>query len=109
FPVQRWSIWFGPPAKLDTLAIGMAMAVLGAAGLRWPNRWVRALVGGTGLAVVGVGISLRYNGFPDPFTHTVFGIGLTLLIGSTALSTERGPRWLEWRPLVLVAMTSYSL
>ena len=63
---------------------------------------MRWLVGGTGIAVVGGGISLRYNGFPDTLTHTVFGLGLSLLIGSTALSLERGPRWLEWRPLVRI-------
>ena len=60
-----------------------------------------------GLPDIPVGVNgavLRYNGFPDTLTHTVFGLGLTLLIGSTALSLERGPRWLEWRPLVRIAV-----
>ncbi|MGH3863499.1 acyltransferase family protein [Actinokineospora sp.] len=35
FPVESWSIWFNPVAKLDIFAVGLLLAVASAAGVRW--------------------------------------------------------------------------
>lgn len=109
YPVDSWSVWFGPPAKLDVLAIGMLLAVLWAAGLRWPNRSVRSVVGLSGIGVIGLGLWLPGQGMPETFAHTFYALGMTMLIGATALSLEDGPRWLRWPPLVSLSLTSYSL
>ncbi|QWF77845.1 acyltransferase family protein [Amycolatopsis sp. CA-230715] len=109
YPADAWSIWFNPPAKLDVFAIGLLLAVAAAAGVRWPNRSARTAVGALGIGVVGAGIWCRYQGMPDAFAHSAFAVGLTLLIGATALSRAAGPRWLRWRPLVAISLVSYSI
>lgn len=90
YPADAWSIWFNPPAKLDVFAIGLLLAVAAAAGVRWPNRSARTAVGALGIGVVGAGIWCRYQGMPDAFAHSAFAVGLTLLIGATALSRAAG-------------------
>lgn len=109
FPVEGWSIWFNPAAKLDIFAVGMLLAVASAAGVRWPNAPVRTLVGLCGGAVIAAGVWLRYAHLPETFTHTFFGTGIMLVIAATALSTGRGPYWLRWRPMLSLSMVSYSL
>lgn len=109
FPVEGWSIWFNPMAKLDIFAVGMLLAVASAAGVRWPNAVVRTLVGLSGGAVVAAGVWLRYAHLPDTFAHTLFGTGIMLVIAATALSTGRGPYWLRWPPMLSLSMVSYSL
>ncbi|RZS32635.1 peptidoglycan/LPS O-acetylase OafA/YrhL [Herbihabitans rhizosphaerae] len=109
FPVEGWSIWFNPVAKLDVFAIGLLLAVACAAGVRWPNAVARAAVGLAGGGVIALGVWQRYEHMPDTFTHTLFGLGITLVIAATALSTGPGPRWLRWRPMVSLSLVSYSL
>lgn len=41
--------------------------------------------------------------------HSVVAVGCALLVASTALSAGPAPRWLTWRPLVIVGLSSYSL
>ena len=109
FPTEAWSVWFNPIAKLDVLVCGMLLAVASAAGLRWPGFWTRQGVGLLGAAVVAAGVALRYTNVHPTFSHTFFGVGITLVIGATALSRARGPRWLRLAPLVSLSTVSYSL
>lgn len=109
YPPEAWSVWFGPPAKLDVLALGMLLAVAWAAGVRWPNVVVRMTVGLTGSGLTALGVWLPYRGLPMTFAHTLYGAGLTLVIGATALSGRRGPAWLRCGPMVSLATVSYSL
>ncbi|SDD98404.1 acyltransferase family protein [Actinokineospora iranica] len=109
FPVDGWSIWFNPIAKLDIFAIGLLLAIACAAGLRWPNAGVRTLVGLSGAGVITLGIWLRYNHMPETFSHTFFGAGIMLVVAATALSLADGPRWLRWAPMVSLSTVSYSI
>ncbi|GAA4434575.1 acyltransferase [Actinokineospora soli] len=109
FPTEAWSAWFNPLAKLDVLVCGMLLAVASAAGLRWPNFLARQAVGLLGAAAVAAGAALRYTSVHPTFSHTFFGIGITLVIAATALSKVRGPWWLRWAPLVSLSTVSYSL
>ncbi|WP_419992476.1 acyltransferase family protein [Streptomyces boninensis] len=109
YPEESWSMWFGPPAKLDVFATGMLLAVAAAAGLRWPNRVVRTLVGLCGAGVIAGGIWCRTLHVPEPYLHSVFGLGITLVVGATALSLDAGPRWLSWAPMVSLSTVSYSI
>lgn len=109
-PSTQWPVWFGPPAKLDLFAVGLLLAVLAAAGVRWPARAIRVLVVLAGAGVIALGMAIRPpHDEPDPFVHPVIAAGCALVISATALSTAPGPRWLSWRPLLLVGLCSYSL
>ncbi|MDI5977279.1 acyltransferase family protein [Amycolatopsis magusensis] len=105
-PHDRWSVWFGPLAKLDLFAIGLLMAVASAAGFRLAARWQRA-----GFAVAGAGLVYLAHtaGLSDAVVHTVVGLGCALVITSTTLTTAPPPRFLSWRPLVTVGVASYSV
>jgi peptidoglycan/LPS O-acetylase OafA/YrhL len=109
FPVEGWSIWFNPIAKLDIFAVGMLLAVAAAAGVQWRTLVTRWSVGGLGIAITGLGVWLRYQHMPETFVHTFFGVGIMLIIAATALSTGMGPYWLRWAPMVSLSMVSYSL
>lgn len=109
-PKDAWPVWFGPLAKLDIFAVGLLLAVAGAAGVRLQHRLTRVVTTLGGFGVLALALSLRPpHNEPDPFVHSVVAVGCALLVASTALSGGPQPRWLSWRPLVVVGLSSYSL
>jgi peptidoglycan/LPS O-acetylase OafA/YrhL len=108
--------YFGPAAKLDTLALGMLLAVAVAAtgGRPLVRGAVPSLLRASGLALVAVAFHLRErdSGTPvDLYFHTLNGVAFALLLASTVL----GPRGSAWERLLahpalqFLGVSSYSV
>jgi peptidoglycan/LPS O-acetylase OafA/YrhL len=113
-PEDNWPVYFSLPAKLDTFAFGMLLAV--AAAGSWGRAQFAApvpvLLRIAGALVLAVTFGLREISPPVwLYFHTLAGVGATLFLVSTVL----GPRGTPWERLLarpafqFLGVVSYSL
>jgi peptidoglycan/LPS O-acetylase OafA/YrhL len=112
-PETNTPVYFGPLAKLDTLAIGMLLSIA-AVAIRQPvvRGTSAAMAGIGGVAVMAVSFVLRdHSEAIGLFFHTLNGLGFVLILAATVL----GPRDSAWsrllaRPvLTWIGTVSYSV
>ena len=113
-PASQYPVWFGLPAKLGVLALGMAAAVVVAVRPETLDRsatWALRTGGAGLLLVAAVAFVDRESGARDWSFHTLSGLAFTALVVAGALGAPRGPwhRASAGGPLPLVGLVSYSL
>lgn len=109
-PATDYPTWFGPLARLDAFAIGLLLAIVAGAGVRWTRRSIRWTITTGGAALLITALANRPSSEePDPFVQPVVALGCALILSVPALTTARNPAWLRWPPLVAVGAMSYSL
>ncbi len=107
-PMDRWTVWFGLPARADGFAAGMLLAVARLAGLRAPAPLRLA-----GLAVLGIAFA-RHDAAPawQAFFHAASALGFALVLApSVARKGAEGPweRVLGSAPFSFLGAISYSV
>lgn len=111
-PEDDWSTWFSLPAKLDVFGFGVLLAVVFAVRGTDPAPRAAALLTlpAAALLVAGVQLGTR-EGTVTELRHTLIGAGFALVLAATVLAGPRSAlvRALQWRPLLLLALLSYSL
>jgi peptidoglycan/LPS O-acetylase OafA/YrhL len=113
-PEDNWPVYFSLPAKMDTFAFGMLLAVGSVASQGRPQfaAPVPALLRLAGLLLLIVTFGLREISPPVwLYFHTLAGLSTTLFLASTVL----GPRGTPWERLLanpalqFLGVVSYSL
>ncbi len=112
-PEANTPVYFGPLAKLDTLATGMLLAVVVVAARKPVVRGASAMaVGVAGVAIMAAAFILRDRSeAAGLYFHTLNGFGFVLILAATVL----GPRNAAWsrflaRPaLTWLGIISYSV
>ncbi|GAC1540736.1 MAG: acyltransferase [Herpetosiphon sp.] len=106
------ALYFNPLAKLDTLAIGMGLALAVASGRVQVSGKVALLLRVVGFACMPLLILTRpKNDVIDFLYYTLTGGAFVLILASTVLG-PRGSRWervLSWRPFQFLGTISYSI
>lgn len=113
-PGDRWSVWFGLPAKLDVFALGMLLAVVVASGRASVTARAAAPVALAGWTVVVGAMLLRPGGNAEhAWFHTACALGFVLVLAASVLSpaSDRAPRRPSARGAVpaFLATISYSV
>ncbi|HMA35221.1 MAG TPA: acyltransferase [Chloroflexia bacterium] len=113
-PEDNWPVYFSLPAKLDTFALGMLLAVAVVASRGRPQfaAPVPALLRIIGALLLAVTFGLREISPPVwLYFHTLAGVGATLFLASTVLGPRGSPweRMLSWPALQFLGVVSYSL
>lgn len=113
-PEDQWPVYFSLPAKLDTFAFGMGLAVLvvGAGGRPQFRAPVPALLRLCGALLLLITFGLREISPPVwLYFHTLSGLGATFFLASTVLGPRGTPweRWLAHPVFQFLGIVSYSL
>ncbi len=111
YPADAWHIWFGLPAKLDSFALGILLAIL-VAHRPWnlsALSLVTLRVGGSAV-VVAAFLSRPSEGNSHLWFHTIVSVGFVLILASTVMGRrDMWVRALSTRPLAFLGVISYSL
>jgi peptidoglycan/LPS O-acetylase OafA/YrhL len=112
-PLTNFAAYFGPLARVDSFAFGMIIAVLVAAsGRPRLGRASALMLRLAGFGAIAYAFSTRsLDGIQTLYFHTICGLGVALIIASTALAGRelRWTRMLANRRLQLLGLVSYSL
>ncbi|MFP5022790.1 acyltransferase family protein [Pseudonocardia phyllosphaerae] len=108
-PGTQWAAWFNPLAKLDVFALGLALSIVAASGVRIRRASVRALLVLAAVAAVAGTTQLNpMHGAGLVATHLLSGLACVLLLSSSVLA-PRQPRWLATRPMVFLGTIGYGI
>jgi peptidoglycan/LPS O-acetylase OafA/YrhL len=111
-PDYVWPVTFGPAAKLDAFALGMALALLVAARPAWElDRGTRTLLWCTGAALLlWVFVGRDRGWYAPPHFHSLCGLAfLPILAPTVARGAAPGFSLLASAPLRWLGLVSYSL
>jgi len=110
-PEEDWPLWFGLPAKLDVFVVGMALALVVAAGGARLRGGATALLRIGSVVVVVIGFLTRPQGAgQDVWFHLIVSAGFGLLLASSVLGpADRLVRVLGGRIPALLGLVSYSV
>ncbi|MFN8076789.1 MAG: acyltransferase [Kineosporiaceae bacterium] len=112
---DRWSVWFGLPAKLDVFALGFLLAVVVATGRVRLSRAGAVSLALAGWGVVVATLLLRPGGNGEhAWFHTAAAVGFTLVLAGSVLAPAHEAAPSRWAPLsgpapAFLATVSYSV
>jgi peptidoglycan/LPS O-acetylase OafA/YrhL len=104
----NWSVWFSPLSRASDFGLGMGLAVVSAAGVRFgaPLRAGAAVAGTTALAVL---VMQRPLSITQEWWHPMFAAAITLGLTAIVLHDGPWPRVLDWKPLARVGALGYGV
>lgn len=107
---DAWSVWFSAPSRAADFGLGMALAVLVAAGVRL-GRVARSTLGVLGLAALGVLVMTRpFDDTPtSEWWHPLYSAAVALLLAGIVLHAGPWSRFFDWRPLAFVGTLGYGV
>ncbi|KQW47498.1 hypothetical protein ASC77_13665 [Nocardioides sp. Root1257] len=108
-PETDWSVWFSPLTRGGDFAIGMALAVLVAAGVRL-GRSARIALGLTGVAaLIALVLSRPVGTTTSEWWHPMYAVAVATALAGIVLHDGPWSRAWDWKPLVWVGTLGYGV
>ncbi|MCW2845620.1 MAG: Acyltransferase 3 [Nocardioides sp.] len=105
---ENWSIWFSPLSRGVDFGLGMGLAVLSAAGIRFGGR-LRLATALVGTVALGALVMARPVSLAGEWWHPLYAAAIALGMTSIVLHDGPWPRVLDWRPLARVGALGYGV
>ncbi|MEP9362869.1 acyltransferase [Nocardioides sp. CN2-186] len=109
-PGDAWSVWYSAPSRAADFGLGMALAVIVAAGVRL-GRVARLALGVLGLVGLAVLVMTRpiENTDVSEWWHPLYS--LAVVVGLAAVVLHEGPwnKAFDWKPLVWIGSLGYGI
>ncbi|MGH3423356.1 MAG: acyltransferase family protein [Nocardioidaceae bacterium] len=106
---DAFTVWFSPIAKAPDFALGMALAVVCAAGVR-AGPAVRKVAGAGGVVALGwLALDRPEASLATNWWSLFYAAAITVGLSAIVLHDGPHPRWLTWRPLVRLGLLGYGI
>jgi peptidoglycan/LPS O-acetylase OafA/YrhL len=107
---ENWSVWFSPMSKGVDFGIGMALAVLVAAGVRLsrPTRTALGLLGVASLAALVMTRPPLALGLSE-WWHPMYAAAVATALAGVVLHEGPWSRAFDWRPLAWIGTLGYGI
>lgn len=107
---ENWSIWFSPLSRGADFGLGMALAVVVAAGVRL-GRPARVMLGVLGIGALAVMVMTRPTSMPglSEWWHPMYSAAVVVALAGVVLHEGPWSKTFEWRPLVWIGTLGYGV